>query len=521
MDRSRQATGTPLTESRSQTSSFNSGDTTASLGGALRRYFSGTMLSRITGLGRDASMAAAFGSDPAVAAFMVAFRFAHLLRRLLGEGALHAAFIPQFEALRHESPDQAAQFFRDLTAALVSLLLLLLGGSIAFLYLTRGFWSVDNREIVDLLMLMLPSALFICLFGLNSAHLQCDKRYFLPAVAPVAFNLTWIAGVFSCWDAPPTQAVHTLAWVVVFACIGQWLVTLTRVPLSFSSPINLFSPQLRKLVGALGLGIIGVGAVQLNSALDTLFARSADLSGPAYLWWAIRINQAPIGLFGVAMAGALLPPLSRAQKENNREAFDTFLTYALNRACVIGIPLTFAIWVGGASSVQLLYGRGEFDVASFSQTTQCLWGYSLGLLPTLFVMILAPAFYAQGNYRTPTIAACVSVSANIALNGIFVYFLGWGSPSVAVATSLSAWANCLYLFYGLKVRPPISWRIMGYSFCAFLMACFVAVGFSDASWAIATQQEVQMKTEFSSQLAHYLAIATSFGLPLLIGRIWK
>ena len=95
------------TESRSPTSSFSSSDTTASLGGALRRYFSGTMLSRITGLGRDASMAAAFGGDPAIAAFMVAFRFAHLLRRVLGEGALHAAFIPQFEVLRHECPDDS------------------------------------------------------------------------------------------------------------------------------------------------------------------------------------------------------------------------------------------------------------------------------------------------------------------------------------------------------------------------------------------------------------------------------
>ena len=154
-------------------------------------------MSRISGMLRDVSMAYAFGTQPSIAAFMVAFRFAHLLRRLFGEGALQTAFIPEFEALRHHNEERAFTFFRSLTAILslfLTLLILLCCGVLAC-FMWFGNLHPDNYEILLLTLIMLPSLLFICLFGLNASLLQCEKSYFIPSVAPVAFNGIWVVSV--------------------------------------------------------------------------------------------------------------------------------------------------------------------------------------------------------------------------------------------------------------------------------------------------------------------------------------
>src|ERR1700722_18897818 len=141
-----------------------------------RHFLSGTVISRLTGLLRDIATAFAFGTDSAVAAFLVAFRFAHLLRRLFGEGALQIAFIPQFEKLKQKNPLRACGFFRDLKALLSISLLILIIVLMAVLgfFLYFGNISQNNGEILFLTFLMMPSLLFICLYELNSALLQCE-----------------------------------------------------------------------------------------------------------------------------------------------------------------------------------------------------------------------------------------------------------------------------------------------------------------------------------------------------------
>jgi putative peptidoglycan lipid II flippase len=415
------------------------------------RFLSGTLLSRLTGMFRDISMAYVFGTQPSIAAFMVAFRLAHLLRRLFGEGALQSAFIPEFEALRCQQEQRAFIFFRDLTLVLTFFLILLIGTCCAVLagFLWWGDLHPDNQEIISLTLLMLPSLLFICLFGLNTSLLQCEKSYFIPSVAPAAFNGIWIATVFSLRNMPAEQAMPWLAFGVVIACLCQWLLTVPQTWKSLKnilsssrwSTLQFISSDLRQLSKPLALGILGVAASQINNAIDSLFARYAEPEGPALLWYAIRIQQLPLALFGVTIAGAVLPPLSRALKAHQWEDYHHFLHDALYRSWIFILPLTAALFVMGDTAIHFLYGRGDFGPQAIIQTTYCLWAYGIGLIPSALVLILAPACYAQNNYILPAIASFITMLLNLFLNTLFIMGFQWGAVSVALATSISAWAN--------------------------------------------------------------------------------
>lgn len=455
-------------------------DTTHTILHSAKRFFSGTLLSRFTGLGRDVALAFAFGADSALAAFLVAFRFAHLLRRLLGEGAFQTAFIPAFEGLRHESSQRAARFFVDLYGALTLLLITIIGFCLAggSLLLWYGDVNQANAEIISLTLLMLPSLLFICLFGLNASLLQCEKYYFLPAFAPTAFNLFWILGALSLKGLSAEAAMPKLALFINAACFSQWIVT---APTTWRLVKNLgindlwrhlhpMAKDLSKLSGPLVLGMLGVGASQINNAMDAVFARYASLEGPAYLWYAIRIQQLPLGLIGIALSGALLPALSRAIKSDDSNAishsdkpvletqplknFRHLLNSTLKNCFLLMIPMTIGMFIFGKIGIQVIYGHGDFSSADVTSTTYCLWGYALGLIPMALVLILAPGFYAQKNYSIPMKASVASMIFNVALNAWFVFGLNWGPASVAIATSLSAWLN--YFWLAIAMRKQIS-----------------------------------------------------------------
>lgn len=447
-------------------------DSAHSIFNSAKRFFTGTLLSRLTGLGRDIALAFSFGTDSALAAFLVAFRFAHLLRRLLGEGAFQTAFIPAFESLRQAGNRIAGQFFIDLYAALTLLLIgiISVGISLGALLLWYADLSPGNVEIVYLTLLMLPSLLFICLFGLNASLLQCEKYYFLPAFAPTAFNLFWIIGALSLNGVPTTAAMPRLAIFINIACFCQWLITapttwklLGGLGLGgFWVKINPFSGNLAKLSAPLFLGLIGVGASQINNALDAVFARYASAEGPAFLWYAIRIQQLPLGLIGIAFSGALLPALSRAviadqisstaptTQLEKLEKFRYLLNSTLIKCLGLMCLMTAGMFIFGKLGIRIIYGHGDFDIDSILQTTYCLWGYALGLIPMALVLILAPAFYAQKNYRTPMYASIGSMLLNVALNSWFILGLNWGAVSVSIATSLSAWLNFIWLAFVLQ-----------------------------------------------------------------------
>lgn len=427
-------------------------DTTRSIFLSARKFFAGTLLSRSSGLFREIAMAFCFGSTPAVAAFMVAYRLANLFRRLFGEGNLQSGFVPYFEALYGKSPKLAFEFYRDVSFSLAFLLVGITLGVEGVLFFLGNRADEGWKEIAHLAMWMAPGLFFVCLYGLNAALLQCKKRYFLPAAAPAVFNLVWIVFAFS------VSTMSQLAMGITAAFAFQWLLTSFQVRkeifvhLSWKEWMQpqIFSDSWKLLMKPLSLGIVGVGAMQVNSALDAIFARIADLSGPAYLWYAMRVQQLPLALFGIALSGALLPPLARAIQGGEIERYKELLKGALTQAATLMIPCTFALFALGKSGLQLLYQHGKFTEGNLNETLHCLWGYGVGLLPAVFVLLLAGGFYARKVYAIPVIASLCAVALNIALNLFFVFSLKWGAVSIAISTSLSSFLNALILYHYLR-----------------------------------------------------------------------
>lgn len=421
-------------------------------------------------------MAAAFGTSPEVAAFWMAFRFAHLLRRVFGEGALHAAFIPHFEAVRKKSPQEGARFFWDLSQVVAYSLIgiVLVAEGILGSFLLRGHLSEGNREIVQLTMTLLPALLFISLYALNASLLNCERSFFLPSVAPSSLNLVWIGAVLYLWHSPRGSAMLTLAMLLVFAFALQWAITLPKVfgylkaELKGDLSRKGFSyREIGRIIRPFALGIIGVTATQINTALDALFARVADPEGPAYLWYALRLQQLPLALFGIGLAGAILPPMTRAIQEGNKERARHFLNYGFKRSLLLMVPCTAAIYALGYAGVDVVYGHGAFSALAAQQTTLALWMYGSALLPMTLVLLFGALFYANRDYRTPLMSALLCVGINLMLNAFFVYGLKWGAVSIACATFLASLVNALFLFYVLKKRElidtagiwSVAWRL--------------------------------------------------------------
>lgn len=417
-----------------------------------RHFFSGTLLSRVSGMLRDISMAALFGDHPSVAAFMVAFRFSHFLRRLLGEGALQSIFIPHYEELRLQDEKRASGFFFRLYMLLFLLLI-----AIVFVGESAMRFGLFQGEIARLFAWMFPSLIFICLYGLNISVLQCHNSFFSSSVAPFACNAIWIAAIYLFRGEEAPQAMIYLAISILVGFAVQWLLTLPKTwrvlkdgKKAFTGPFFSIPKEIRSVGKATLLGLIGITAVQINSFLDMLFARYADLKGPIYLWYAIRLEQLPLALIGFACVYSIVPSLSRAIKAGEKEKAQNLFAFGYKRILLLVIPCLFAIFALGFASVNLLFGRGQFSSNAVSQTTFCLWAYGLSLLPSTLTLYQSSQFYAYGDFKTPTAASLISVAANVLLNALFVFCFHWGPISIALSTTLSSCLN----YWILKQQFP-------------------------------------------------------------------
>ncbi|MDR2539467.1 MAG: murein biosynthesis integral membrane protein MurJ [Chlamydiales bacterium] len=484
----------------------------------LRRFFSGTLLSRMSGMGRDLVMAFAFGDHASVAAFMVAFRLSNLLRRLLGEGPFQSAFIPHFMQMYVRDPSRANDFFRKLSL-LVSLLvigvILLAEGGIATA-LTLSI-SDANREILKLTAWLLPGLLFICMYGLNISVLNCYECFFIPSFAPFICNITWMLAAFLLrYQAPDLAMPHLAKWVTM-GFFGQWLLTLVptlkHIRSNWREWFDLQIPEeVKTLAKTLSISIIGVGAMQINAFVDPLFARYIDVKAPTYLWYSIRLEQLALAIFGIACVSTIVPRLVKCLKSEQIEQAKNLFNFGYRRIMTVMIPCTFAILAIGTSSVNLLYGRGNFSEIAVIKTTFCLWAYSLGLVPSSLVILFSTIFYAQNNFRTPMFLSVATVVFNIVLNTLFVFQLQLGVTSTALATSISAYLNywILYKFsYKAGWESPLFLPLITKTIFASVFAalCAFAMGFL---WSLSSG----LTRHMSSQCLSFFTQAFAFILSL-------
>lgn len=441
-----------------------------------------TALSRVTGLARDILKAQYFGTGIAADAFTVAFRLPNLLRRLLGEGALSAAFIPVYTDYRLKMTDDdawhlASAVFTLFTVvlAVVAVLGMVFAEPLVHLF-APGFKAVPGKIqlTVELTRWLFPYILFVGLAALAMALLNTHKRFFLPAIAPLVLNVSMIlAMIFWCplLGDTPEQQIFGLAYGALIGGFGQFLIqlpVLKRIGMTFGLNLNWRHPGVKRILLLMGPGVFALGVSQVNVFVDTFLASLLEEGSVAALEYANRLVQLPLGVFAISITTAILPQLSEQSSHKDSQGLIDTLSYALRLIFFIMLPATAGLVFLRTPIIALVYERGAFGQHSTELTSIALIYYSIGLFAYGGVKAVAQVFYAQKDTKTPVKVAAVAMVTNILLNFILVKPLALGG--LALATSLSSMINMSFLLIILRRRiGRLGGRHLLNSFVKFLL----------------------------------------------------
>ena len=429
-----------------------------------------TMASRILGLIRDVMIAAALGAGPAAEAFVAAFTLPNLFRRFFAEGAFNTAFIPMF-ARRHEAegPDAARDFAEQAMAALTTVLLVftaLAQVAMPFLVLAiaSGFAGDERFDLtVEYGRITFPYILFISLAALFSGVLNSVGRFAAAAAAPTLLNVILIgamivaqAGVFEGLAGPddPPGYVEGLcaSWGAAIAGVAQlWLVW--RAASRAGMPIRLrlprLSPELKRLAIIAFPAALAGGVMQINLVVGRQVASWFD-GAVAWLYYADRLYQLPLGVIGVAIGVVLLPELSRRLSAGDEQGVREAMGRSTEFALALTLPATAALVAIPWPLAAVLFGRGAFEAEDVAATALAVAIYGAGLPAFVLQKIAQPMFFAREDTRSPFNYALVGLVVNaVAAVGLAPVV---GFTSAAIATTLAAWVNFFLLWRGARAR---------------------------------------------------------------------
>ncbi len=419
-----------------------------------------TLLSRAFGFIRDVLIAMYFGATPAADAFFVAFRIPNIQRRVLAEGAISSAFIPVFSEYRETGQEGehwqlAGSLFNILLGLLFvsSLILIVFAPWIVQLF-APGFMDEPEKFqlTVTLTQWMAPFLLFIGISAFCNGILNSYKKFALSAAAPAITNICIILAVLF-WAPQLDTPVMALAFAV---CIGGFLQLAVQVPSTFRAGFHFTPFSQWRHPGVFKIGklmipvILGLAVYEINLLVDTLLASLLKGGSISYLYYANRLVQLPLGVFGVAMGIALLPMLSgQAARKQFGELRDT-LNFGIRLILFITIPATVGLALCRVPIVNTLWERGEFTSVATEGTAFALLFYSLGLCGFAGSKVVITAFYSMQDTRTPMLVGIGSMVLNIILNLVLMGPLQHGG--LALATSLASTFNALVLLFILKKK---------------------------------------------------------------------
>lgn len=419
-----------------------------------------TMLSRVFGFLRDMVIAMAFGSSSAADAFFVAFRIPNMQRRILGEGAVTAAFIPVFTETLTQKGESAAwkltsNLFNILFIILsaVSLLIFIFSPAVITVFAPGFLDEPDKFELtVKLTRWMAPFLFFIGLAAFCMGILNTLKVFALPAAAPIFQNISMILSVLII--APlMDEPIFGLAIGVVVGGALQLLVQLPAVlkrGMRFKKTLNFKQEEVVKIARLMGPIIFGLAVYELNIMIDTLLASLLPGGSISYLYYGNRLVQLPLGIFAVALGVALLPTLSsQAAKGQIKELVQT-VGFSIRLILFVTIPATVGLIILREPIINTLWERGEFLASTTEGTAIALLYYSIGLCAYSGIKIIAPAFYSLQDTKTPVKIGIYSMILNTVLNLLLMGPLQHGG--LALATSLAALFNVAMLIYYLRKR---------------------------------------------------------------------
>ncbi|MGQ9635034.1 MAG: murein biosynthesis integral membrane protein MurJ [Bryobacteraceae bacterium] len=433
------------------------------------------LISRLSGMAREMIMARLFGggAGPVYDAFLLGFRIPNLTRDLFAEGALSSAFVPTFTSYLATKNRQEAARLANLVATAI---LLAVGGfcllgivfSPALVHLLApGFDQVPGKHelAVRMTRIMFPFLLLVALAAQAMGMLNACNQFAVPAFSSTFFNLgsIFFGLALGFWAGPwlGISAIEGMAYGVVLGGalqLASQIPSLRRQGFHFRLAWDWSHPGLRQILSLMGPAMLGNAAVQVNVLVNTNLAtgivdRVTGLNGPvSWLSYAFRFMQLPLGLFGVAIATATLPAVSLSAAQGNLEEFRRTLSRSLGMVFLLTIPSSIGLAVLGETMIGVIYEGGKFQAYDTHQTAVALSFYAVGLAGYAAIKVLAPAFYALNDSRTPMLVSLMSIAVNYVAATTMVRTGTLGHAGLALATSVVALANFVALFWLLRNR---------------------------------------------------------------------
>ncbi len=420
-----------------------------------------TMVSRVLGLIRDMLTAAVFGTTALASAFYTAFTLPNLFRRLLGEGALTAAFVPTLnEELERRQRAGAFALVSQVTSWL--LLVTLAGVAVSMLVLGSGWWEGGAAALgaapetiarwrlgAELAVWLFPYMVFVCLAAAFSAALQTLERFLEPALSPIWLNLAMIAalvgGTWGGWAAEGGTRIRLLCGGVLVGGFFQMAVpAVALVREGWRPRWDLRrSDQVRAIIGLMGPTVVGSAVYLINMALLRLVGLSLNDAAVSLLNLATRLMELPIGVFAVAVSTVVFPLISRQAAQGDWSAFAASYRRGMRLILVVNIPAAAGLVLLAEPIIRLLFQRGAFHSSDTGAMVPVLAVFAAGLPFFSFVNLVLRAFYARKDTRTPVRAALLSFAVNIGLGLLLMAPLS--TVGLALASNLAIVAQAWYL----------------------------------------------------------------------------
>ena len=463
-----------------------------------------TLCSRVLGLVREMTKASFLGTSKYADAFVMAFMIPNLFRRLFAENAISVAFIPTFRGYLEDSSDEGIKKTKEFVKATLTLVtflttLVVVIGIIVIPYVIPLFKPKVFDETVILTRIMFPYLIVISIAAFFQGVLNGVKIFSPSGFTPVLFNSIVIgatyllAPLFSAGSNDPEIKAQMAARAMSVGVIaGGCVQALFQLPFvirvnwwcGFASIKKAFTnPGTRKVVALVGPTILGMAAYQLNDVVSTALASGAGEGIVSSLQYSLRLQELILGIFAVSIGTVILPDLSGLAKSKKWDEFNVMLLQAIRIIAFISIPVTFLSLVTGKEIISLVYKNKSFDEESVRLTLSAFRWHIAGLFFIAMNRIISPAFYAQGNTKSPALAGILGFAVNILLAVILVHPMSGGG--IALALSPASVANSVLLFLFFRKNPSLDVKcvVLG-TFAYSLKLCVFSVVASVPAWFV-------------------------------------
>lgn len=435
-----------------------------------------TLTSRFLGLAREIVYGWFMGTSAVASAFVLAFTIPNLFRRLLGEGVLSAAFIPIFKA--KEKNEGEAEVWRAsnavisglvIAATIISLVAVVVVTIILLFFSSR--LNPDAVLMLSLLRIMFPYMILACLAAVMMGILNARGHFFIPTLGAASLNIVMIASVFianrnllfhpghghELSDSEIRTKIFVLAYGVLAAGVAQacfQLPSLSREGFRFRWVSPWRDPTVRKVVQQMIPASIGVAAFQINVALTQSVAFGVDSHINSEFSYATRLMEVPQGVFGISLATVLLSTLSGLAVEKNFAGFRSMLRQGLAHVFFVNLIASILLFILAEPIVRLLFERGNFTAHSTAKVSFAVMCLVPGLVAFSCTNILARAFYALGDIKTPMRISIFCLAINLIFTALFLFQFNLGSGALGLANTLSSAFNVALLgtFLGKKLK---------------------------------------------------------------------